>query len=62
MVKMAIYTQKYEQKWLKINNGGGIGIEMSWVEKNRKINNRGEGTIDGTREQSLESLLEGIGG
>ena len=42
--------------------GGGIGIEMSWVEKNRKINNRGEGTIDGTREQSLESLLEGIGG
>ena len=43
---MAIYTQKYEQKWLKINNRGA-GIKMSWVEKNRKINNRGEegGTI-----------------
>ena len=44
MVKMAIYTQKSEQKWLKINDnrgGGGwqeVGIKMSWVEKNRKIN------------------------
>ena len=46
MVKMAMYTQKCEQKWLKINNagGGGVGIKKSWVEKNRKINNRG-GTI-----------------
>ena len=35
---MAIYTQKCEQKWLKINNRG-VGIKMSWVEKNRKINN-----------------------
>ena len=42
MVKMAIYTQKCEQKWLKINNRG-VGIKMSWVEKNRKINNRGRG-------------------
>ena len=25
MVKMAIYTQKCEQKWLEINNGGGGG-------------------------------------
>ena len=39
MVKMAIYTQKYEQKWPKINNrekggeGGGGGIKMSLVEK-----------------------------
>ena len=24
---------------------GGIGIKMSWVEKNRKINNPGEGKI-----------------
>ena len=31
MVKMAVYTRK-------------VGIKMSWVEKNRKINNR-EGTI-----------------
>ena len=37
---MAIYTQKYEQKWPKINNrekggegGGGVGIKMSLVEK-----------------------------
>ena len=43
MVKMVIYTQKCEQKWLKINNRG-VGIKMSWVEKNRKINNR-VGTI-----------------
>ena len=37
---MAIYTQKCEHKWLKINNRGeGVGIKMPWVEKNRKINN-----------------------
>ena len=45
---MAICTQKCEQKSLKINNrvggwGGGVGMKMSWVEKNRKINNRGGG-------------------
>ena len=45
MVKMAIYTQKCEQKWLKINNRG-VGIKMFWVEKNRKINNRGSGGDD----------------
>ena len=39
---MAIYTQKCEQIWLKINNRG-VGIKMSWVEKNRKINNCGGG-------------------
>ena len=27
MVKMAIYTQKCEQKWLKINNRGGVKME-----------------------------------
>ena len=43
MVKMATYNQKCEQNRLKINNmGGGVGIKMSWVEKNRKINNRGD--------------------
>ena len=39
---MAIYTQKWGQKWLKSNNrgeGGEGGIKMSWVGKNRKINN-----------------------
>ena len=49
-MKMAIYTQKCEQKWLKINNRG-VGIKMSWVEKNRKINNRG-GRLFGTRDYS----------
>ena len=39
---MAIYIQKCEQKWLKINNRG-VGIKISWVEKNRKIKNRGGG-------------------
>ena len=51
---MAIYNQKLEQKWLKINNrgvcvcvwGGGVEIKMSWVEKNRKINNRNGGGDD----------------
>ena len=50
---MVIYSEKCEQNWLKINNrgegggwggvcgGGGGGINMSWVEKNRKINNWG---------------------
>ena len=50
MVKMAIYTQKCEQKWLKINNRG-VGIKMSWVEKNRKINNR-----EGNDYSGLESI------
>ena len=31
---MAIYTQKCDQKWLKINNRG-VGIKISWVENNR---------------------------
>ena len=54
MVKMAVYTQKCEQKWLKINNRG-LGIKMSWVEKNRRINNQGEegGQLFGTREYFL---------
>ena len=43
MVKMAIYTQKSEQKWLKINKKG-VGTKISWMEKNQKINNRG---VDG---------------
>ena len=51
MVKMANYTQKFEQKQLKINNReGGVGLKMSWVEKNRKINNRGGGRLFETRE------------
>ena len=32
-----------------MGGGGGFGIKMSWVEKNRKINNRGGGLF-GTRE------------
>ena len=27
--------------------GGGIGIKMSWVEKNLKINNRGQDDYSG---------------
>ena len=60
MVKMAIYTQKCEQNWLKINNRG-VGIKMSWVEKYRKINNRGEGgRLFGTWEQlyNYSGLIE----
>ena len=47
MEKMVIFTQKCEQRWVKINKregggrGGGVGIKMSWVEKNRKINQGG---------------------
>ena len=37
---MAIYSQKCQQKWLKKNNRG-VGIKMSWVEKNRTIINHG---------------------
>ena len=33
-----------ENGYLVIIGGGGwVGIKMSWVEKNPKINNRGEG-------------------
>ena len=49
MVKMAIYTQKCEQKLLKTNNRG-VGIKMPWMEKNWKINNQEGGWLLGTRE------------
>ena len=49
-MKMAIHTQKCEQKLLKINKAGGLGIKVSWVVKNRKINNRGGGRLFGARE------------
>ena len=55
MVKMAIYIQKCEQKWLKIKNRGGSGGWNKDVlgEKNRKTNNREgreEERLFGTRE------------
>ena len=40
MVKMAIYTQKYEQKWLKINNSGGWNKDVL-VGKKSKIGGGG---------------------
>ena len=43
MVKMAIYTQKCEQKWLEINNRE-VGIKTSCVEKKLK-NQQSRGTI-----------------
>ena len=50
MVKMAIYTQKCEQKCLKINNRGGWKKDVLGG-KNQKINNRGGGgRLFGTRE------------
>ena len=39
---MAIYSQKCEQKWLKINNREGWNKDVLG-DKNPKINNRGEG-------------------
>ena len=48
-MKMAIYTQKCEQKWLRINNraagGRGVGGGWGWNKdvlggKKSKINNR----------------------
>ena len=58
MVKMAIYTQKYEQKWLKINNRG-VGIKMSWVKKNRKINNRGRDDYSGLARVAFQAFKQG---
>ena len=47
---MAIYTIN-NRGW---RGGGVVGAKMSWVEKNRKINNRGGGRgggqLFGTRE------------
>ena len=40
MVKMAIYTKKYEQKWLKTNNSGVCNKDVLGGKKS-KINNRG---------------------
>ena len=56
MVKMAIYTQKCEQKWLKKLIKVGFGIRMSWVEKNRRINNRGRGGLTIIRDSRVCTL------
>ena len=37
MVKMAIYTQKCEQKWLKINNKGGWNKDVLRGKKIEKL-------------------------
>ena len=37
MVKMAIYTQKCEQKWLKINNKGGWNKDVLGGKKIEKL-------------------------
>ena len=36
MVEMAIYTQKREQKWLKINNSGGWNKDVLGGKKSKK--------------------------
>ena len=48
MVKMAIDTQKCEQKWLKINNRGRWKNDVLGG-KNQKINNRGGEIIRDSR-------------
>ena len=59
MVKMAIYTQKCEQKRLKINTrgGGGRNRDLLGGKKNRKINNRGAGEGGGDAYWGLESVF-----
>ena len=54
MVKMAIYTQNCEQKWLKINNTGGWNKDVL-VEKKWKINNR-KGRLFGTWEYAIITI------
>ena len=55
---MAIYTQKCEQKWLKINNrgGGGAGLEERYpgLKKIEKL------TIGGDDNSALESNSKSI--
>ena len=57
---MAIYTQKYEQKWLKINNRGGWNKDVPGGKKIGKltIGGRGVGRLFGTREYSFQSKLQ----
>ena len=50
MVKMAIYTQKCEQKWLKINNSGWGGVggwnkDVLGGKKSKNLQSGGGGTI-----------------
>ena len=55
MVKMAIYTQKCEQKWLKINNKGAWNKDVLGGKKSKKIKNREGG--GGDNYSGLESIL-----
>ena len=57
MVEMAIYTQKCEPKWLKINNRGGWNKDVLGGKKNQKIHNRGEGGGGGRLFGTPEYLL-----
>ena len=49
MVKMAIYTQKCEQKWLKINNRGGWNKDVLGGKNIEKLTVVG-GRLFGARE------------
>ena len=55
MVKMAIYIQKCEQKWLKINNRAGGWNKDVLGKKDLKINNWGGGGEEGDDYSGLES-------
>ena len=58
MVKMAIYTQKCEQKWLKINNRGGVWNKNVLGGKNGKVNNPGRGAWGGRLFETREYMLQ----
>ena len=57
MVKMAIYTEKCDQKWLKISNRGGWNKDVLGGKKTEKLTMRGGGGVVGFGTESEYSRL-----
>ena len=54
IVKMAIYTKEFEQKWLKISNKGGLNKDVLGGKKIEKLA-IGGGRLFGTQEYIYSS-------
>ena len=58
-MKMAIYTQKCEQKWLKINNRGGWNKDILGVKKSKNKQPGGD-DYSGLESNDIMGFLDGF--
>ena len=60
MVKMAVYTQKCEQKWLKINNSGGCIKDVLGGKKSKKKTVHSEQSNNKQTEFPRSGITQGV--